>query len=52
MTQIKSCKNAMCEFNFMGKCGCDEVDLDASGNCIDCTIEDIYTDTETESEEE
>lgn len=52
MTQIKSCKNTMCEFNFMGECGCEEVSLDVSGSCIDCTIDDFYTDPDEEEEEE
>lgn len=50
MTQIKSCKNTMCEFNFMGECGYDEVSLDESGNCINCIIDSIYTDTDEEEE--
>lgn len=46
MTQIKTCKNTMCDFNFMGECGCEEISLDESGNCIDCIIDSIYTDME------
>lgn len=49
-TQIKSCKNTMCEFNVMGECGYSDVSLDESGSCINCIIDSIYTDPDEEEE--
>ena len=50
MTQITACKNTMCDFNYDGHCGCDEVSLDVTGSCIDCIIDSIYTDTEDDTD--